>query len=133
MGSKESNEYLMSLLARGTTTMDPGDVPTKVSPSGLLLATVPAPMAPPAPGLNDNTTGCPKNSPMRSAKGLIMLSVSPGAKGITSCMGLLGNGSAACPGKAMAKKGAAVSQIPMRIDFLRASNAMKAGVMGPFE
>jgi hypothetical protein len=33
----------------------------------------------------------------------------------------------------MAKKGAAVSQIPMRIDFLRASNAMKAGVMGPFE
>jgi hypothetical protein len=48
-------------------------------------------------------------------------------------MGLLGNGSAACPGKTAAKKGAAESQKPMRIDFLRAIKAVMAWLMGPLE
>jgi hypothetical protein len=50
-----------------------------------------------------------------------------------NCIGLLGKGSAACPGKAMAKKGAAASHANKRIDFLRASMAVMAGAMAPVE
>ena len=50
-GAKESVEYLISLLKVGTTTIDPCEVPTSVYPSGLLAATMLAPIPPPAPAL----------------------------------------------------------------------------------
>jgi hypothetical protein len=50
-----------------------------------------------------------------------------------NCIGLLGKGSAASPGKAMTKKGAAADQTTRRIDFLRASMAVMAGAMALVE